>query len=381
MGPLSGVKVVEFEGTGPGPMCGMLLADMGAEVVVIARASGNLAAELGMKGPSYFLDRGKKSLPLDLKDRRGVDAALAVVAGADALIEGFRPGVMERLGLGPDICLARNPRLVYGRLTGWGRDGPLAHAAGHDLNYAALAGVLSLSPHEGKPALPPTLIGDAGSAVFLAFGIVCGLYEARRSGRGQVVDQAMVDAAAMLTAIVRALVACGAMRDFGTGSFFHNSDFYDAYECADGRFVTVGALERKFYELFARLLGLPGEPAEQYDASRWPERKRRVAEVFRGKTRAEWQELLEGTDACFAPALDMDEAPRHPHMAARGTFIDVAGVTQPAPTPRFSRTPAGVGSPPPEEGEGADEVLLRARLSAGEIAALRRAGVLGGPLE
>lgn len=378
MGPLQGLRVLEFEGIGPGPMCGMLLADMGAEVVVIERPGGNLSAELGIKdSPAYFLNRGKSSLPIDLKQPRGIELALRLVAGADVLIEGFRPGVMERLGLGPDICLMRNPRLVYGRVTGWGQDGPLAHAAGHDLNYAALAGALDLAPDRRKPALPPTVLGDAGGAVFLAFGIVCGILEARRSGCGQVVDQAMVDAASMLTAIFRTLLATGAIRDPQAGNFFHNSEFYDVYECRDGRHVSICALERKFFALLTDKLGLPAvDPDAQYDQDAWPARKSRIAEILRGKTRDEWCVLLEGSDVCFAPVLSLDEAPHHPHALARRAFLEIAGAIQPAPTPRFSRTPALPSGPPPAPGQGTEDMLLRAGLSSDEIADLRASGVL-----
>jgi len=379
VGPLQGVRVVEFEGIGPGPMCGMLLADLGAEVMVIERVGGNLAAELGMKGvPAYFLDRGKSSLLIDLKHPRGAELALRVIAGADALIEGFRPGTMERLGLGPDVCLARNRRLVYGRMTGWGQSGPLAQAAGHDLNYVALVGALDLAPRpRGKPAVPPTVMGDAGGAVFLAFGIVCGILEARRSGHGQVVDQAMVDAASTLTAIFRATAATGALSNAAGASFFHDSDFYDVYECSDGRHIAIAALERKFYVLLTDKLGLDcGDPATQYDPAFWPARKARLAEIIRGKSRDQWCTILEGSDVCFAPVLSLDEAPRHPHAVAREAFLDVAGTTQPAPTPRFSRTAPTAAGPPPARGQGADHILRRLGLSLAEIVDLRAAGVL-----
>lgn len=375
MGPLQGLRVLEFEGIGPGPMCGMLLADMGAEVVVIERPDGNLSAELGIKDSAdYFLNRGKSSVEIDLKQSGGVELALRLIAGADALIEGFRPGVMERLGLGPDVCLGCNPKLVYGRVTGWGQTGPLAQTAGHDLNYAALAGALELTP---KKVPPPTVVGDAGGAVFLAFGIVCGLLEANRSGRGQVVDQAMVDAAAMLTAIFRNLRATGAIGDGHAGNFFHNSDFYEQYECSDGRFVTICALERKFYAQLTERLSLPATgPFAQYDRESWPARKARLAEIFRGKTRDEWCALLEGSDVCFSPVLSLDEAPRHPQAIAREAYVEIAGTIQPAPTPRFSRTKPAAGRPPPANGQGGEEVLRRAGLSPAEIADLRRTGVV-----
>lgn len=372
MGPLQGLRVLEFEGIGPGPMCGMLLADMGAEVVVIERPGGNLSAELGIKdSPAYVLNRGKASLAIDLKQPRGIELTLRLIAGADALIEGFRPGVMERLGLGPEVCLARNPKLVYGRVTGWGQSGPLAQAAGHDLNYAALSGALELAPDRAPP--PPTVLGDAGGAVFLGFGIVCALLEARQSGRGQVVDQAMVDAAAMLTAIFRTLRATGAIGDGQIGNFFHNSDFYDQYECRDGRFITICALERKFFALLCEKLGLSqDDPVAQYDRRSWPARKARLAGIFRSKTRDEWCDLLEGSDVCFAPVLDFDEAARHPHAVARQAFIKIAGTIQPAATPRFSRTSPEPAAPPP----AAADLLRRAGLSPEEIAELRNRGIL-----
>lgn len=371
MGPLQGLRVLEFEGIGPGPMCGMLLADMGAEVVVIERPGGNLSAELGIKdSPAYFLNRGKASLAIDLKQPRGIELTLRLIAGADALIEGFRPGVMERLGLGPEICLTRNPKLVYGRVTGWGQTGPLSQAAGHDLNYAALSGALDFAPG-GAP--PPTVLGDAGGAVFLAFGIVCALLESRRSGRGQVVDQAMVDAAAMLTAIFRTLRATGAIGDGDAGNFFHNSDFYDRYECRDGRFITICALERKFFALLREKLGLSQDDAVvQYDRHSWPARKVRLAEIFRSKTRDEWCNLLEGSDVCFSPVLDFDEAARHPHAMARRAFIEIAGTIQPAATPRFSRTSPEPAGPPPATAD----LLRRVGLSPEEVAELQNGGVL-----
>jgi alpha-methylacyl-CoA racemase len=356
MKPLDGVRIVEFEGIGPGPVAGLMLAGMGAEVTVVARPGpGAVAQHLG--GGDNPLRRGKTALEIDLKADGGVERALALVAQADALIEGNRPGVMERLGLGPDVCLARNRRLVYGRMTGWGQSGPLAGAAGHDLNYVALSGLLSLAARPGvAPITPPTVLGDAAGALGLAYGIVCGVLGARASGRGCVVDAAIVDIVAMLGTLVHWVHAAGQI-DGGRPSPFHDSPFYDSYECADGRFVTIGALEPQFYTLLLHTLGLEHvDPAEQYDVRHWPVLKQRVAALFRTRTRDEWCTLLEGTDVCFAPVLSVAEAARHPHNVARGTFtIDEKGAITARVAPRFQ--PASAGSsdtlePPPGGGSG-----------------------------
>ncbi|WP_421955955.1 CaiB/BaiF CoA transferase family protein [Polaromonas sp.] len=335
--PLTGIRIVEFEGIGPGPLAGRMLADMGAEVTVIARPQkGAVTEQLGGTGDNP-LRRGKTVVLLDLKNADAVAEAMALVAGADALIEGNRPGVMERLGLGPADCGARNPKLVYGRMTGWGQSGPLAQAAGHDLNYVALTGLLSLSAHRGeRPIVPPTVVGDAGGALGLAFGMACALLEARSSGRGRVVDAAIVDVLAMLGGIAQWVRNSGQI-DGPQPSPFHDSPFYDVYACADGGFITLGALEPQFYALLLDKLGLTDvDPARQYDKAAWPALKTRFTALFASQPRAHWCALLEGSDVCFAPVLGIAEAAVHPHNAARGIYSMAAddAVTV-AGAPRF----------------------------------------------
>jgi alpha-methylacyl-CoA racemase len=333
--PLQGIHVVEFEGLGPAPLAGRMLADMGAQVTLVARPQqGAVVERMGADDP---LRRGKTVLELDLKQAAARDEALALVAGADALIEGLRPGVMERLGLGPADCAACNPRLVYGRMTGWGQSGPLAQAAGHDLNYVALTGLLSLSARPGEPpTVPPTVLGDAGGALGLAFGMVCALLEARGSGRGRVVDGAIVDVVAMLGGI--ALWARGGGQLDGPGpSLFHDSPFYDVYACADGGFISIAPLEPQFYVLLLQKLGLTDvDPALQYDSRGWPALKARLTKLFASQPRAHWCALLEGSDVCFAPVLSLAEAAVHPHNLARGLYQTGAdGSLQVAAAPRF----------------------------------------------
>lgn len=334
MSPLHGLRVVEFEGIGPGPVSGMMLSQLGAEVTLLRRPKA-----LAIKGSSPDadpIDAGKRSIAVDLKQPAGVALALQFVARADVLIEGNRPGVMERLGLGPDVCAARNPRLVYARMTGWGQTGPLAQAAGHDLNYVALTGLLSLSRREGsQPIVPPTVIGDAAGALGLAFGVMAAVFEAQRTGRGRVVDVAMVDVSAMLGALVHAMKLQGAIDGPGP-SFFHGSPFYEVYACADGLSITVAALEPQFYVLLLKTLGLDDiDPRAQYDSATWPALKLRFVALFATRTRDEWCALLEGTDACFAPVLSLAEAAKHPHLQARGTYVQRSGGTFAAPAPRF----------------------------------------------
>ncbi|MFQ5514410.1 MAG: CaiB/BaiF CoA transferase family protein [Myxococcota bacterium] len=345
MGPLEGVRVVEFAGIGPGPFCGMMLADMGAEVLRLERAD-RTRPESESLPPEDVLNRGRRILGVDLKKPEGIELALRLLERADVLIEGFRPGVMERLGLGPDVCLERNPRLIYGRMTGWGQDGPLAHAAGHDINYIALAGALEPIGRPGEPPVPPlNLVGDfGGGGMLLAFGILAALVERSRSGRGQVIDAAMVDGAAALMAIFFGMRATGFWTDErGVNLLDGGAPFYDAYETADGKYISIGSLEPPFYAELLRLTGLADQDLPpQGDRSRWPEMKERVAKVIKSRTRAEWCERMEGTDVCFAPALSMAEVADHPHNRARGTFIEFDGVVQPAPAPRFSRTPAEI---------------------------------------
>ena len=335
--PLEGIRIVEFEGIGPGPLAGRMLADMGATVTVIARPQqGAVAAQLGGSGDNP-LRRGKAVVLLDLKQAADHAQALALVAQADALIEGNRPGVMERLGLGPAHCAAINPRLVYGRMTGWGQSGPLAHAAGHDLNYVALTGLLALSAHRGeRPIVPPTVVGDAGGALGLAFGMACALLAARTTGQGRVVDAAIVDIVAMLGGIAQWISSSGQLGGLQP-SPFHDSPFYDVYRCADGGCITLGALEPQFYALLLKALGLDDvDPASQFDPATWPALKARFATLLASQPRAHWQALLEGTDACFAPVLSVAEAAAHPHNAARGVYQRTAsGGWDAAPAPRF----------------------------------------------
>ena len=382
MGPLDGVKVLEIAGIGPGPFAAMMLADMGADVLRIDRASGVGAMGPGDPDvpPTDVMNRGRRSVALNLKDAAGVEVLLELVAGADALIEGFRPGVAERLGFGPEVCLERNPELVYGRMTGWGQEGPYAPTAGHDINYIALAGVLGHLGRAGeKPTPPINLVGDfGGGGMFMAFGVVCALLEAQRSGRGQVVDAAMVDGAAVLFMMMHAMKAMGMYtEERGTNLLDTGAHFYDTYECADGGYISVGSIEPQFYAELLRLTGLEGEELPwQHDKEQWPAMKERLAEIFASKTRDEWCELMEGTDVCFAPVLSMSEAPSHPHNVERGTFVEVAGIVQPAPAPRFSRTPGAVSRPPAHAGQHTDEALVAWGIDEGRLAGLRESGAI-----
>jgi alpha-methylacyl-CoA racemase len=352
------VKVLEFEAIGPAPFAGMMLADMGADVLVVDRPAD---AGLGLERERWYdvLMRGKRSVTLDLKDARAKEAVFELLARADVLIEGFRPGVMERLGLGPEAVLSHNPKLVYGRMTGWGQDGPLAPRAGHDINYIALAGVLHAFGRKGQAPVPPlNLIGDfGGGGMLLAFGVACALLEAGRSGRGQVVDAAMVDGTALLAAMFHGFLKANQWsEERGTNILDTGAPWYDVYETKDGKHVAIGAIEPKFFSELIAKLGLRELPA-QNDRSRWPEMRRRFADAFRTKTRDEWCRVFEGSDACFAPVLGWSEARGHPHNSSRKTFIDVAGVEQPAPAPRFSRTPGSVRRAPPERGAGGRQAL------------------------
>ena len=376
MGPLEGIKVLEFAGLGPAPFAAMMLADMGAEVLRIDRP-WEVRSSSPAEPSKDVLNRGRMSVGIDLKSPLGVEAVFELQKTADALIEGYRPGVMERLGLGPDDCLEKNPRLVYGRMTGWGQDGPLAHAAGHDINYIALAGVLNAIGRKGEAPVPPlNLVGDfGGGGMLLAFGVLCALLEREKSGRGQVVDAAMVDGAAILMAMFYGFRAMGIWEDErGTNLLDGGAPFYDAYECKDGKFISLGALEPQFYSELYDLLGMVKEDLpEQMDRGQWPIMKERLAEAVRAKTRYEWQEILEGSDACFAPVLNMDEAAEHPHNVERKTFIEIDGVRQPAPAPRFSRTIPEVSRPPAHPGQNTDEALRAWGFSDEKIQSLRLA--------
>ncbi len=355
-GPLSGLRVIEMAGIGPAPFCGMLLADMGADVILIERP-----AALRTLNAGEAMNRGKRSVCLDLKQEAGLQAAKALINSAAALIEGYRPGVMERLGLGPAMFEHSNPGLVYGRVTGWGQSGPLAQSAGHDINYVALTGISSLAARPGcAPSLPATVIGDmAGGGMFLAFGLLCAILESQRSGRGQVVDAAMIDGAGCLSALIHSMRGSGLWPAHPAQNLFlHESPFYDAFECADGGFITLGAIEPAFFKEMLHLLDLNDvNPSSQYDASQWPALRAQVAERIRSRTREEWTQRLEGSDACFAPILSLDEAAAHPHQQARGNFQRVAGQWQPAAAPRFSRSQTRSPQAGPRPGSHTNEVL------------------------
>jgi alpha-methylacyl-CoA racemase len=377
VGPLAGVKVVEIASIGPGPFAGMMLADMGADVIRLERAGGDGGTGLG-SGAWNLTNRGRPSVGVDLKHPQARELVLRLAESADALIEGFRPGVMERLGLGPDDVRARNPRLVYGRMTGYGQEGPMAAVAGHDINYISIAGVLGAIARRGeRPLFPLNLIGDyGGGGMLLAFGVVCGILEARSSGQGQVVDAAMVEGSAVLGTLIHALRHAGMWTDEpGTNLLDSGAHFYEVYEAADRGHIAVGAIEPQFYAELLRILEL--DPAEfpQFDRERWPELKARFADVFRTRTRDEWAALLEGAEACATPVLAPGEAPSHPHNVARRSFVEVGGVVQPAPAPRFSRTAPEIRRPPGEAGADTDAALAAWGLSQEEVAALRDGGV------
>jgi alpha-methylacyl-CoA racemase len=384
MGPLAGYRIVEMAGIGPAPFAAMLLADMGAEVIRVDRRE---EADLGLPGQREVkfdvLNRGRRSIAVDVKAEAGREVVKRLAAKADALIEGFRPGVMERLGLGPEPLLALNPKLVFGRMTGFGQDGPLAQAAGHDINYIALAGVLHAIGRKGEAPVPPlNLVGDfGGGGMFLAFGVVSALLEAQRSGKGQVVDAAMVDGSATLMALMFGLHAQGTWKDErGVNVLDTGAPWYDTYRTKDGRWLAVGAIERRFYQAFIEGLGLdPAGLPGQHDRAGWPELRRRFAEAIAAKTRDEWARIFAGSDACVAPVLTLGEVARHPHNAARGTFVARDGVPQPAPAPRFSRTVPEVGAPPRQPGADTDAVLADFGFSEAEIARLKDVGAVGAP--
>jgi alpha-methylacyl-CoA racemase len=378
-GPLEGVRVVEIAGIGPGPYTCMLLADAGADVIRIDRASGNKPARPA--GPHWdLLNRSRRSAAVNLREPEGVALVLDLVSEADALVEGFRPGVAERLGIGPAECFERNERLVYGRMTGWGQDGPFAKMAGHDISYIALSGALWSIGRRTEPPVPPiNLVGDfGGGGMLLAFGLVAAIVEARASGRGQVVDAAMVDGAASLMTMTFAFHQLGWWHEErGVNLLDTGAPFYEVYETADGKWFAVGGLEAQFYKELLEVMGLdPADLPDQNDRDRWPEMKKRFSEVFRTRTRDEWAEAFEGTDACGAPVLSPWEAHEHHHNVARGTFVEIEGVVQPAPAPRFSRTPSSISRPPPVAGQDTDEVLADWGIDSGRVERLRSAGVV-----
>ncbi|MEC7116103.1 MAG: CaiB/BaiF CoA-transferase family protein [Actinomycetota bacterium] len=373
MGPLSGKRVVEIAGIGPGPFCAMLLADLGAEVVRVDRASA--VPDTMPDSPNLdLLNRGRRSVGVDLKTPEGIETVLKLVQNSDALIEGFRPGVAERLGIGPKECLARNPKLIYGRMTGWGQEGTYSSMAGHDINYIALSGVLGMIGREGEKPVPPVnLVGDfGGGGMLLALGICAALVEVARSGEGQVIDAAMTDGSALLSTMMHSFKAMGIWGDRGTNLLDTGAPFYDVFECADGEYISIGSIEPQFYSELLRIIGIDqSKSPKQMDRTKWAEMNLKISDVIKEKTRLEWEDLMEGTDVCFAPVLSMEEAYEHPHNKERNTFIEVAGVMQPAPAPRFSRTPGAVSSPPPHPDQHTEEVLASLGLTTDEILLLR----------
>lgn len=372
-GPLDGVKVLEFAGIGPGPLCGMLFSDMGADVVRIDR-KGAVGA------PDYHVyNRGRRSVALDLKNPAATEACLRLCEKADLLFEGYRPGVMERLGIGPDVVLARNPKLVYGRMTGWGQNGPLAERAGHDINYIAITGALHAIGTAEKPVAPLSLVGDfGGGAMFLAFGMVAALLHARQTGKGQVVDAAMSDGANYLMGMTHALRSVGDWTDQRVSNIVDGgAPFYDTYCCKDGKWVAIGAIEPQFYALLLDRLGLGDEPPhDQLDRAAWPARKAQFAAIFASRTQQQWCEIFDGLDVCFAPVLNLAEAVTHPHNVAREAFVEIDGVVQPTPAPRFSETPGAIQGPPPKVGEQTASAPRSWGLSDAEIEQLCRAGAM-----
>jgi len=378
MGPLAGLRVLEFEAIGPGPFAAMMLADMGADVLLVDRPGGSGLGLDGARRHDVML-RGRRSVRLDLKGAQGAEAALRLAEKADAIVEGFRPGVMERLGLGPEVVLARNPRLVYGRMTGWGQQGPLAQAAGHDIDYIALSGALHAIGRAGGPPVPPlNLVGDfGGGGMLLAFGIACGVIEARASGRGQVVDAAMVDGASVLATMFSGMLASGQWsEERGVNVLDSGAPWYDTYGTSDGKYVAIGAIESKFYVELLDRLGLDAAtlPA-QFDRAGWPVLRERFAAAFAARTRDQWCAAFEGSDACFAPVLTFSESRRHPHVVARGGWIELGGIAQPAPAPRFGRTPGAACRPPPERGAGGRAALTDWGFEAPAIDALAALGL------
>ncbi len=372
-GPLKGVKVVEFAGIGPGPFCGMLLSDLGADVVRIDRKGQ------GRGSPSDITSRGRRSIALDLKKPEAVETCLRLMDAADIVFEGFRPGVMERLGLGPDLALKRNPKLVFGRMTGWGQTGPLAHAAGHDINYIAISGALHAIGLGDKPVPPLNLVGDfGGGALYLAFGMLAALTHARATGQGQVVDTAMTDGAASLMSMFYGMKAAGIWTDERRANLLDGgAHMYDTYQCSDGKWIALGSLEPQFYALLLDKAGLTDpEFANQMDRSAWPDLKAKVAAAIATKTQSEWSAIMEGTDICYGPVLSLEDAPKHPHNVARETFVTVSDVVQPAPAPRFSATPGKIQGPPPAIGADSEKALADWGLSVAEIEALKSVGAL-----
>jgi alpha-methylacyl-CoA racemase len=376
-GPLTGVKVIEFAGIGPGPFCGMLLSDLGADVIRIDRIGGPRGGSRPAADKYSVTQRGRRSIAFDLKSPAAIEACLKLFEGADVVFEGFRPGVMERLGLGPDVALKRNPKLVYGRMTGWGQTGPLAKAAGHDINYIAITGALHAIGDKDIPHPPLNLVGDfGGGALYLAFGMLAAVIHARATGEGQVVDAAMSDGAASLLSMFYGFRALGMWSEHRRDNMLDGgAHFYDTYRCADGKWIALGSIEPQFYALLLEKAGLTDPHfQQQMNRAEWPALTEKLAAVIATKTREEWSAIMEGSDICFAPVLDFDEAPKHPHNVARETFVDIDGVTQPAPAPRFSATPGKIQSGPPAIGGDTETALADWGFSVAEIEALKGAG-------
>lgn len=386
MGPLKGIKIIELAGIGPVPLCGMMLSDMGAEVIRVDRASDG-PSSITIDRPNDILGRGRQSIRVNLKDPEGIEVIFRLLESAHALIEGFRPGVTERLGIGPDEVLARCPQIVYGRMTGWGQDGPMAQTAGHDINYIAITGALAaIGPKGGKPVPPLNLVGDNGGGASLLFGgVLCGIIEAMSSGKGQVIDAAMVDGAATLMAGIYGFRAQGIWEDERGSNFADGgAPFYDAYECADGEYISIGSIEPQFYAQLMELGGFDAEDPlfkQQFNKKNWPRCKEIMTERFKTKTRAQWCDIMDGTDICFAPVLSMAEAPHHPHNQHRNSFVEIDGWLQPAPSPRFSRTVQEVQGPPPVTGIDTRQVLLNSGYSDAEVDALLASNAVAGSVE
>ncbi len=373
MGPLKGLQIIEMAGIGPAPFCGMVLSDLGANVIRIDRVTS-----AGSVSRQEASNRGKKSIAVDLKTTKGIEVVLNLVEASDALFEGFRPGVMEKLGLGPDVCLQKNKKIVFGRMTGWGQEGPLAFAAGHDINYISLSGVLATIGRPGAPPVPPlNLIGDyGGGGMLLALGLVAALFETKSSGKGQVIDAAMVDGSALLMTMIYTMRGMGLWKDsLGSNFLDGGAHFYDTYECKDGKYISIASIEPKFYQLLREITPLEDSIFDdQLSRESWPEQKKALKEIFLKKTQQEWCDLMEGTDICFAPVLNMAEAPEHPHNKARGTFIELEGIVQPAPAPRFSRTVPEVYPAPAYVGEHTEEVLKSIGMQDSDIEDLKASG-------
>lgn len=381
MGPLKGIRVIEMAGIGPGPFAGMLLADLGAEVIRIDRSKAGMTTN---GGPNDVMNRGKKSISVDLKNPDGVEVVLKLIETADALIEGYRPGVMEKLGLGPDVCLARNEKLVFGRMTGWGQTGPLAHTAGHDINYIAITGALdSIGTKDSGPVVPLNLIGDfGGGSMYLIMGLLAGIIEAKNSGKGQAIDVAITDGVISLMSFMHGFKAMGMWESGRNINMLDGTaHYYDTYQCSDGEWISIGSIEPQFYALLEGKLGIDLQSSDfmvQYDKARWPALKEQIKDVILSKPSDHWCEQMEGTDVCFAPVLSLEDSPEYPHNKQRQSYVEVEGVTQSAPAPRFSRTPSEIGKVAVVNGANTDEILAALGLDESAITALTASGAVKG---